>query len=617
MLPSLRWYPQLVAALLLTSCHWQAPFESADPAEAWQNLRQVAFEAYRDHKYPEAEKSYKDALRQAESFGKDDPRLPLTMNDLSRVYLAQSDDAQAQSSYKAALEALAKSLPAAGFKEVTLADARLEALSGLAAIAARRKQSLEAESLYKQALSAAQQGCSAGRKRQIQFDYQHFLLQKDADVRNRGIVLSLTPDAVLSGASNFMAPEGYRHAGEAACQRRDYAEAQRLYLFAAEKARAQADVRELAAALEGLGLSCLAGDKPAEAAQAYIKATKLYEAGKFTDSEGHIFACLNSLGMAYSRMGKPAEAQGVFKAVLKRFDRASGGDTPIRAQLLENVAVTYQDQHNWSQAQEWLEKALSIREKCGGAEDPGYIQTACRLIKVYDSEQKSPKGDALLDHIAHQLGDASKRHDCRAAMALIYAGDSCLQEEELARAEKYSTIGLKLMEQFPHESDARARAWLTLGCVAHRKQKLKDATNCELKSLAAWEQSSFPSMSGIASACCELGTIYSASGQLSDAEKFLKRALAANDQAQSPDLSRRSVCEHSLAVVYQNTGRNADAEPLFKDAITNARKNQAVAAEYMLSYARFLSATGRQRQAAEMDARARAMVDNQARKTGS
>ncbi len=60
--------------------------------------------------YPEAEKQWSAALKEAEGFGPQDPRLATTLNNLAGLYQAQGRYAEAEPLYKRALAIIEKAL---------------------------------------------------------------------------------------------------------------------------------------------------------------------------------------------------------------------------------------------------------------------------------------------------------------------------------------------------------------------------------------------------------------------------------------------------------------------------------------------------------------------------
>ncbi len=69
----------------------------------WETYMAAATKAYQQGNYPEAEKQLGAALKEAEGFGPQDPRLATSLNNLAVLYRAQGKYAEAEPLYKRAL----------------------------------------------------------------------------------------------------------------------------------------------------------------------------------------------------------------------------------------------------------------------------------------------------------------------------------------------------------------------------------------------------------------------------------------------------------------------------------------------------------------------------------
>jgi len=95
----------LVAMLTLA-----AP-RAADPqVTSWESQMAVGAKAYQEGHYGDAEKSFVAAVKEAEGFGPDDPRLATSLNNLAEVYRAQGRYGEAEPLDKRALAIWEKAL---------------------------------------------------------------------------------------------------------------------------------------------------------------------------------------------------------------------------------------------------------------------------------------------------------------------------------------------------------------------------------------------------------------------------------------------------------------------------------------------------------------------------
>ncbi len=77
---------------------------------AWDRYMAAARQAYEQGHYDEAEKQLLVALKEAENFGEQDPRLATSLNNLAGLYSAQGKYAEAEPLHQRALAIMEKAL---------------------------------------------------------------------------------------------------------------------------------------------------------------------------------------------------------------------------------------------------------------------------------------------------------------------------------------------------------------------------------------------------------------------------------------------------------------------------------------------------------------------------
>ncbi len=77
---------------------------------SWQRSNEAGVAASQQGKYAEAEKYYLAALKEAESFAPEDPRLAASLNNLATLYDTQGKYAEAEPLYQRSLAILEKAL---------------------------------------------------------------------------------------------------------------------------------------------------------------------------------------------------------------------------------------------------------------------------------------------------------------------------------------------------------------------------------------------------------------------------------------------------------------------------------------------------------------------------
>ncbi len=111
----------------------------------WNTLNAVGMEAYQRGDYAEAEKQLAAAVKEAEGFGPQDPRLATSLNNLAEVYRLEGRYGKAEPLHRRAL----------AIREVALGPEHPDvgtALNGLANLYRDQGRYAEAEPLFKRAV---------------------------------------------------------------------------------------------------------------------------------------------------------------------------------------------------------------------------------------------------------------------------------------------------------------------------------------------------------------------------------------------------------------------------------------------------------------------------------
>jgi len=117
----------------------------ADDAR-WQELVDSGNASYSKRRVAQAEVFFLDALKEAEKFGEDDPRLAMTLNNMAAIYHSQGKYAMAEPMYQRSLE----------IKKRVLGPEHLDVATcyhNLAVLHSAKHRYAEAETYYQQALA--------------------------------------------------------------------------------------------------------------------------------------------------------------------------------------------------------------------------------------------------------------------------------------------------------------------------------------------------------------------------------------------------------------------------------------------------------------------------------
>lgn len=134
-------YLMLACTLIVFGCT-----RSSDESVSWEQVRAMASEAFQQGRYEEAEKRWTSALKKAEKFNPEDPRLATSLDELSFFYNSQLKYVEAEPLYRRLL----------ALRETVLGPIHPEVaatLTNLAKLYQAQAKYAEAEPLYQRALA--------------------------------------------------------------------------------------------------------------------------------------------------------------------------------------------------------------------------------------------------------------------------------------------------------------------------------------------------------------------------------------------------------------------------------------------------------------------------------
>jgi tetratricopeptide (TPR) repeat protein len=142
----------ILSAVTLCICVYPAVVSSQDTV--WMERAKAGFKALMEGKHAEAERHYKDALKEAEGFGENDWRLGATLEGLASAYKGQRKYSEAESLYKRAIAVFQKSKGPESTNVITT-------LTNLANLYIAADKNENAELIFKQSLSIAEKAYGA------------------------------------------------------------------------------------------------------------------------------------------------------------------------------------------------------------------------------------------------------------------------------------------------------------------------------------------------------------------------------------------------------------------------------------------------------------------------
>ncbi len=296
---------------------------------------------------------------------------------------------------------------------------------------------------------------------------------------------------------------------------------------------------------------------------ALVEAQKVEAMAKarFGVNHANYGAALNNLAMVYNEQGKYADAEDLFKRALAIYEKTRGASPPTVASTINNLAALYDEQGKYADAEGLYKRALAIREKALGKDHRDVAHTLHNLGVVYKEQGKYADAEGLYERALSILEKTLGKDHPEVATSLSSLAGVYKDEGKYADAEGLYKRALAIREKAlgkDHPAVAQTLANLAgeykdEGKYADAEDLYKRAVTIEARALGADHPEVASSLIGLANA-------YAKQGKYADAEDLHKRALAIREKALGANHPDVAGGLNSLAVVYAHQARYADAE---------------------------------------------------------
>ena len=278
---------------------------------------------------------------------------------------------------------------------------------------------------------------------------------------------------------------------------------------------------------------------------------------------------LNNLAVLYLAQGKYAQAEPLLTQALAIRQKTLGSDHPDVAEGLNNLAMLYHYQSKYVQAEPLHYRALIIREQALGAEHPDVIASLNNLAGLYHSQGKYTQAELFYQQaltICEQ--NLGQKHPLVATslnnLAMLYAEQGIYDQ-----AEQFYQQALTIFEQIlgPDHPDV-ATTLNNLAEIYHVQGQYDKAELLCRRALAIHKQALGSENPDVATSLNNLAGLYHDQGQYDKAEPLYQQALVIWEQTVGPDHPHVAAVLNHLALLYYIQGKYNQAETLYRRAMT-------------------------------------------------
>jgi tetratricopeptide (TPR) repeat protein len=309
----------------------------------------------------------------------------------------------------------------------------------------------------------------------------------------------------------------------------------------------------------------------------WLAAVASLAAGIISAQEDSWEALMNR-GNALRTRGDFAAANQAYVGALRVAEGFGPADTRLASTLL-SLAIVYDELGNTAEAERQYRRALHVAEKCSGKDSPDYAHILVDLAGLYLDENRTAEGEAMIRQAIGIYDGRIQPDDARFIQARECLAELLSRQGNLVEAENLLT-----------------KAVDALGKRTGTGVDLVIATN-------------------------NLGMVRELQGRHQEAIATFDNALGIVETRLTADHPLAARLWNNLAIAYYRTGRNTDAGQAFQHSISIAEKRlgreHPAYGKLLTNYSSFLQKTGRKAEAKKLEAQAKNVQIESARRNGT
>ncbi|MEO8049361.1 MAG: tetratricopeptide repeat protein [Acidobacteriota bacterium] len=354
--------------------------------------------------------------------------------------------------------------------------------------------------------------------------------------------------------------------GSALMRQRRYAEAETAYraaLQACESPDERSPCAAWPAILSNLGAVYFHTGRFREAEPTLVRALAYWSSNSKPSAD--LVNALYTLANVYQYQARYSDALPFYeRALVVQEDLAGTTDLSILP-LLNGVALLYGDTADYTRSGQSLQRAVSVIELRHAEETADAATTFAALGKMLEAQGDVREAEKWF----HRALDIRERlfgkndpvvADTRVGLALVYR-----RESRLAEAANLNLSAIAVY-QAQHGSKNLPVALNNLGRIRTEQQRPKEAERLFRKAIALWEQQLGPTHPSVAAGLTSLGLVLCSRRKFSEAEPILRRARDIDRESFAANHPRVANDLDNLAVLALDRKRYAEAEDLLQEA---------------------------------------------------
>ncbi|MGO8673699.1 MAG: tetratricopeptide repeat protein [Capsulimonadaceae bacterium] len=295
--------------------------------------------------------------------------------------------------------------------------------------------------------------------------------------------------------------------------------------------------------------------------------------GKFNQQPEVEASIRTTIGRAYESLGVYPEARRQLERALELRRRVLGNENPQTLVTARYLGVVALDQDKYAEAEALDSQVVEIARRVLGPEHPDTLRAMKDLTASYIRQRKFAEAEALnsqVVEIARRVLGPEHPDTLRAIgdLAVVYYYQGKYAQAEALYIQVVEVERRVLGPEHPHT----LRAMNNLGTVYLVQDKKAQAEDIFNQALEIRRRVLGPEHPDTLYSMVCLADVYLGQGKYAQAEPIYIQVVEIERRVLGPEHPDTLSAMHGLATVYDNQGKYAQAEPLFRQVVGSERR---------------------------------------------
>jgi eukaryotic-like serine/threonine-protein kinase len=275
------------------------------------------------------------------------------------------------------------------------------------------------------------------------------------------------------------------------------------------------------------------------------------------------------------KVSDPSEARGNSITARELLDKSSkdidtclANDPELQAQMLQTMGEVYSGLGLRSRAETLLTRAVDIRRRVLGPDNPDTLDSMSRLSWTLYLEGRYPDAEKLQRETLEAQQRVLGNNDARTDQSIAQLGSILSEEGRYPEAEKLERELLEI-DRKVHPQDSRSLMLATRnlgwtlsleGHYSEAEKSLREALDLYQRNLGAEDPETLKTAS-------QLGAVLLSQRHFGEAEKVLRQTIDIQRRVLGPEHPSTTQSVGVLATTLLEAGRYAEAEPLYRQTL--------------------------------------------------